>query len=334
MSEEIRVVQYGLGPIGAAIARLAHERRLRLVGAIDIDPAKVGRDTGDVIGLAEPTGVTVSADAAAVLAQTKPDVVLHTTSSSLEAVSSQLLECLRAGANVISTCEELSFPFGAATALARQLDQTAREHHARVLGTGVNPGFVMDSLPIMLTTACRAVRGIEITRVVDASARRLPLQRKIGAGLTVAEFRQLAAEKKIRHVGLAESLHMVAAAMGWQLDDYEETIEPVVAETDQRTEFLTVPAGHAAGVHQRAVGRVGGRQVLTLELKMYVGAKEPRDAVRIDGEPPLELVLPGGVHGDVATAAIVVNCVPRVLQAAPGLLTMKDLPPAHYWPPA
>ncbi len=127
---------------------------------------------------------------------------------------------------------------------------------------------------------------------------------------------------------------MVAAAMGWQLDDYEETIEPVVAETDQRTEFLTVPAGHAAGVHQRAVGRVGGRQVLTLELKMYVGAKEPRDAVRIDGEPPLELVLPGGVHGDVATAAIVVNCVPRVLQAAPGLLTMKDLPPAHYWPPA
>jgi 4-hydroxy-tetrahydrodipicolinate reductase len=333
MASEIRVVQYGLGPIGAGIARLARERAgVALVGAIDIDPEKVGRDAGEVIGAGQSLGVTVGSDARAVLAQARPDLVLHTTSSSLQAVKNQILDCVRAGANVISTCEELSFPFGDTAATAEEIDRAASEQGVTVLGAGVNPGFVMDALPIAFTAACRTIRSIAITRVVDASHRRLPLQRKIGAGMTAEEFREQAAAKKIRHVGLAESLQMVAAALGWQLDDWDEWIGPVIAEQEVRTQYLTVPAGQVAGVHQRANGRVGGREVVSLELRMYVGARDPQDGVTIDGEPPLKLVIPGGIHGDVATAAIVVNSIPRVLQSGAGLVTMKDLPLVHYWP--
>lgn len=327
MTRPTRVVQYGVGPIGSAIVRLLSVKRgVKIAGAIDIDKEKVGKDLGDVAGAPKPLGISISSDADEVLAKAKAEVVLHSTTSYLKEVSPQILKCVKAKSNVISTCEELAYPFETNKKIALQLDRFAKRNGVAVLGTGVNPGFVMDTLPIALTGACQNVTRISVSRIVDASKRRLPLQRKIGAGLSLEEFQRLVKERKVRHVGLEESIRMIASALGWKLDRVEETVEPVIAEADVQNLFLKVAKGKVAGVKQVGRGIVGSREAVTLDLQMYVGAKEPRDSVVIEGVPPIDMTIRGGIHGDLATAAIAVNSIPKVLKAKPGLLTMKDLP--------
>ncbi|MDI7275090.1 MAG: dihydrodipicolinate reductase [Anaerolineae bacterium] len=321
----VRVVQHGLGPIGRSVARLVTQRpSLALVGGLD--PAFVGRDLGEVIGLERRLGIEVSDDTDALLASTGVDIVLNCTGSSLSAVAEHLEPIIKSGVDVISTCEELACPSDSGP--ARALDALARAHGATVLGTGVNPGFAMDSLPIMLTAACQQVRRIQVLRVVDASQRREPLQRKVGAGRSLSEFEQLVAAGRVRHVGMLESVRAIARALGWRLDRTAESIEPVIAERAIVTPYLQVEPGQVAGVHQFGRGYRDGQEVITLELAMYVGAPESVDRIRIEGTPDLENEL-HGLHGDLATAAVVVNCIPQVLAARPGLLTMADLALPH-----
>jgi 4-hydroxy-tetrahydrodipicolinate reductase len=327
LTKPVKVVQYGVGPIGSAIVNLLLGKQgVKIVGAIDIDKEKAGKDLGDVAGASKPLGVSISSKADEVLAKAKPEVVLHSTGSYLNTVSPQILKCVKARSNVISTCEELACPFETNEKIALQLDRFAKRYGVTVLGTGVNPGFVMDTLPIVLTGACQGVTRINVTRIVDASKRRLPLQRKIGAGLSLEEFQSLVQERKVRHVGLEESIRMIASALGWKLDRVEETVEPVIAEVEVESQFLKVEEGRVAGVKQVGRGVVSGREAILLDLQIVVGAKDPRDSIVIEGVPPIEITIGGGIHGDLATAAIVVNSIPKILKAEPGLLTMKDLP--------
>jgi 2,4-diaminopentanoate dehydrogenase len=329
--KKIRVVQFGVGPIGASIVRLMRQKSdLEIVGAIDKDPAKAGHDLGEIVGAADaPWGVGVSADSGAVLE--KPvDVVVHTTSSYLASVTDQLLECLAAGCCVVSTCEELAYPFRKHPHLAAKLDSAAKDEGVALVGTGVNPGFVLDKLVLTLSAVCQRVDSARAVRVVDASKRRLPLQKKIGAGMTPEEFRAQVDAGVIKHHGLPESVAMVADGLGFEIEDIRETIEPVIAQEDIRTEFLEVRAGQVAGVHQIARGTGDGEERVFLELQMYVGAKEPADTIELKGEPNLSLIVPGGTHGDVATAAIAVNAIPAIVAAPAGLRTSRDLPLAYF----
>ena len=327
MTRKIRAVQYGCGPIGCSVAKLASQRRdIELVGAIDIDKDKVGKDLGEVVGLDKPLGVTISDDTDAVLSQTKPDIVLHTTSSWLKKVSEQLAGIIRAGINIVSTTEELSFPWRKEPGLAAEIDKLAKEHKVTVLATGINPGFLMDTWPLAMTAVCQEVKQVRVARIQDASPRRLPFQKKIGAGCTLEEFKKLVDTGTLRHVGLAESIAMIAAGLGWELDDIRDEIEPIVAESEVRSQYLTVKPGQAAGVKQIGRGLSGGREVITLDFQAYLGAKESYDAVYITGTPNMEVVIKGGTHGDIATAAMVVNATRRVVEAPPGLVTMKDMP--------
>lgn len=327
MPRKIRVVQYGCGPIGCSVAKLASQRRnIEIVGAIDIDKDKVGKDLGEVIGLDKRLGVAISDNAAAVLSQTKPDVVLHTTSSWLKKVYEQLIELIKANVNVVSTAEELSYPWWKGPKLAAEIDKLAKEHKVTVLATGINPGFLMDTWPLLMTAVCQEVKRIKVARIQDASIRRLPFQKKIGAGCTPAEFQKLVDAGTLRHVGLTESIAMIAAGLGWELDDIRDEIEPIMAKSEVRSQYLTVKPGQAAGVKQVGHGLKKGRELITLDFQAYLGAKESYDAVYITGTPNMEVVIKGGTHGDIATAAIVVNAVQRVLEAPPGLATMKDLP--------
>jgi len=327
LKKPIKVVQYGVGPIGSGVVKLLSVKQgVKIVGAIDIDKEKVGKDLADVAGTSKPLGIRISNDADEVLTKAKADVVLHSTASYLNVVSPQILKCVKAKSDVISTCEELAYPFETNEKIALQLDRSAKRYGVTVLGTGVNPGFVMDSLPIALTGACQSVTRVSVTRIVDASKRRLPLQRKIGAELSLEEFRRLVQERKVGHVGLEESIRMIASALGWKLDRIEEMVEPVIAEDYVESPYLKVEKGRVAGVKQLGRGIVGGREAITLDLQMYIGAKEPRDSVVIEGVPPIDMTIKGGLHGDLATAAVVVNSMPKVLKAEPGLLTMKDLP--------
>lgn len=323
----IRVVHSGLGPIGCEIVRtLLGKKNVSIVGAVDIDPGKIGRDLGEILGAGRSLGAVVSDDAAAVLRKSKPHVLTHTTLSSFRDVYEQLATAARAGVHVVSSTEELVYPQLRNPALAGKLDRIARRHGAAILGTGVNPGFVMDTLALVLTGVSRHVRSIRITRRVDASTRRMPLQRKVGAGMKPAEFRELVRQGRLGHIGLLESMYLVALGLGWKLDRHTEKIEPVVADTLQETEYFTVRPGEVAGIANTASGFCGGRRVIDLDLRMYIGAPDPMDSIEIDGDPPLTFTVAGGVPGDLATVAAVVNAIPRVLESSPGLKTMLDLP--------
>ena len=320
MKQTINVAQYGIGPIGAEIARLLLTKPwVRLVAAVDIDPSKIGRDVGEVIAWGKETGVKVTADL-----PSKVDVVCHSTGSRLRDVSGQLKDLLSRGSHVVSTCEELSFPLDAA--IREDLQQVARANNVTLLGTGVNPGFVMDKLPLTLTAVCQRVDEVRIIRIQNASTRREPLQRKVGAGMTPEEFRAAVDAGKIKHMGLRESLMLVGNGLGVEFESVsDERIEPIVAQREVVTQYLKVAPGQVAGVHQTIEGR--GKINVSLELRMYVGAEDvAADRVIVKGVPDVEMEVKGGIHGDRATAAMVVNSIPRVVSARPGVLTMDDIP--------
>ncbi len=329
----IRVLHFGLGPIGAAIARqIATRAGFKIVGAIDIDPAKAGKDLGEVAGLAARTGVKVRADAANALKASKPDVVVHCTSSSLERVMPQLETILNARIPAVSTTEELAYPMRTHSRQARRLDALAKKRKAAILATGVNPGFAMDALPIALTAVCERVDRIVVNRIQDARIRRLPFQQKIGAGLTPKQFLKKVDDGSVRHVGFTQSIAMIGDALGWTLDRITDDVKPRIADMMVASDLLAVDPGYVCGIIQDGVGYRKGEAVITLHLEAYLGAPESYDAVEIAGVPSLSMKFAGGIHGDIATAAIVVNSIPRILDAPPGLHTMRDLALPSFFP--
>ena len=328
----IRVLHVGLGPIGAAVVRQVSARKgLKIVGAVDIDAAKVGRDLGEVTGVGRKLNVKVMDDLRKAIKATKPDVAVLCTSSSLRKVVPQFEEVLKLKVPIVSTTEELAFPTSGNNRWARAIHRAALKGKAAVLGTGVNPGFTMDALPLALTAVCERVESVEIDRVQDARIRRLPFQQKIGAGLTRAQFQAKVDDTSVRHVGLAESISMIAHGLGWKLDRITDEIKPKIARESVSSEFLTVEAGQVCGIVQDGVGYRDGKPVITLHMEAYLGAPESYDAVRVKGLPNISSKISGGVHGDVATASMVVNSIPLVLRVDPGLHTMLDMPLPHFF---
>lgn len=326
-----KIIQVGLGPLGQKVVQYALQREgLDVVAAVDPAPDKVGKDVGEVCGL-QPLGIRVVKDLASALRVRKPDVAILTTTSDLKRVESQIAALAEAGLSIVSTCEELSFPWETNPLIARRIDRTCRQHGVACVGTGVNPGFLMDFLPSILTAVCQKVQKIKVERIQDASTRRVPFQQKIGAGLTLAEFRQKKQAGILRHVGLPESVRAIAHAMGWKLTRTTESLQPVVAQEPITCGYKAIQPGMTCGVEQVGRGYVGKDEVVTLHFRAAVGEPKTFDAVEIIGEPNLRSVIEGGVNGDIATCAIVLNAVRSIRKAEPGLKTMLDLPPVTYW---
>ena len=322
----IRVMPVGLGPIGAGIVRqIAGRKAFRLVGAVDIDLEKIGRDLGEVCEVGRRLRVPVSDQIGRTIRETKPDVAVLCTGSSLRSVESTFEAVLKQKVPIVSTTEELAYPVKANRATARRIDALAKRARVAVAGTGVNPGFAMDALPIALTAVCERVTSVEVDRIQDAGFRRQPFQQKIGAGLSPAEFRARVEAGDVRHVGLAESISMIADALGWKLDRITDDVRPKIASATVSSQFLSVARGQAAGLIQDGVGYRKGEAVITLHMEAYLGAPESYDAVRIAGSPPIDMRIEGGLHGDIATASMVVNAIPAVIDADPGLQTMRNL---------
>ncbi len=300
-----RILQIGLGPLGRRLAADAVERGIaETIAGIDPDP-------GASHGVPFPVWRTL----AEVERPERFDVAIVSTVSDLARCAPTLRPLLERGMAVVSTCEELSFPWLRHRELAAELDAIARKGGGRLLGTGVNPGFLMDTVPVFVTAVCKRVRRIEVHRIQDATSRRIPFQRKIGAGLTPAEFERKAGEGTLRHVGLGESLHFISHYTGLAIDDWSETLEPVMGD-----------GGLAAGVRQVARGTRGGQSVIELVFVAAMGQADPHDRVIVDAEPPVDVVFRGGVHGDLATSAVVMSAIDRLCAAAPGLHTMATIP--------
>lgn len=328
----IQVLQIGMGPLGLKIANYINQRSnvVNTVAAIDLNPALVGKSLKE-FDQSLPADVVVESDINQVLTRFRPDVALLTTVSDMDRISPQIEAIVAHGIPVVSTCEELSFPWDTAPELAEKIDLAAKQNNVAVVGTGVNPGFLMDALPSFLTSVCQQVESVSVRRFQDASFRRLPFQKKIGAGLSLSEFEERKANGSLRHVGLTESIQFIAKQMGWELDKVEDIISPVIAQENIQTDHLKVPQGYARGVHQMGRGWVDGQQRITLEFKAAIKEAASFDEIVIKGQPNIKSIIEGGVNGDVATCAIAINAVKSILSAAPGLHTMSSIPHTSYF---
>ena len=321
-----RVALVGLGPIGVAVGSALVDRPgIEFLGAADPAPAIAGRPLTEV--LAGAPGLTIDSSAQELYARSagtrgRNDVVLLCTGSRLEAVIGQIEEAVDAGMHVVSTCEELAFPDLKHAVLGHRIDRKAKERGVAVLGTGVNPGLVMDRLALAAAAACVRVDSVSVTRIVDAAKRRGPLRAKVGAGLTRQEFSEGVAQKKLGHVGLSESAAIIAMGLGLPIHEITETIEPIIAER----ETDGIAAGRVLGLHQIALVQAGDEPKVVLDLTMAVGVSEPADSIEITGDPPVHLKVSGGFHGDRATVGCVVNAIPFVVVSSPGLHKVVTLP--------
>ena len=328
-TNKTRVVFYGVGAVGSLIAKFLLEKEgVEVVGAVDIAKDKFGKDLSEVLGLNRKLGVKVSDNVDSALSKVKADIAVHATSSFFKDTYPQIASIVKHDVNVVSTCEELTYPYFTEPELAMELNALAKKHNVTVLGTGINPGFLMDTLVITLTAVCQKIEKIKAVRVMNAATRRLPFQKKIGAGLTVEEFKRRIESRQITgHVGLKQSVAMIADALKWNLDKITtENVEPVIAKKPVESATIKVRTGEVAGLRQKAKGIMKNKEVIVLDFQAYIGEEEEYDAVTIEGVPNVRQRIQPCIHGDKGTVAMIVNSIPKVINAPAGLLTMKDLP--------
>lgn len=322
----IKVVHIGVGPLGQKVVNYARERKgIEIVGAVDLDPQKAGRELGELCG-SESLDINVKKSLEEVLNERDPNVAVVTTLSSLKKIEDQLVEIAEAGLDIVSTCEELSYPWKTQPEVARRIDEACKENNVSCLGTGVNPGFLMDYLPSVLSSVCQQVEKVTVSRVQDASLRRIPFQQKIGAGLTDKQFKEKEQNGSLRHVGLPESVYMIARAMNWELDKVEESLQPVRAKKNISSGYTNIQKDNPSGVEQIGRGFIDGEEKITLHFRAAVGEEKSYDKVDIEGTPSFSSEIEGGINGDTATSAITVNAVASVKEASSGLKTMLDVP--------
>ncbi len=317
-STSVKVMVFGLGYIGRMVVEAIQNenpfwnKKLELVGAVDIVP--------ESRQWAEKKGVKAFQSLNDLLEKVRPDVCIHTTASTMAIVVAQLKELIEAKVPVVSSTEELFFPWVENPQIAADLDGACKRNGVAVMGTGVNPGFVMDVLPAIATQAVHTVDKIRVERVVDASTRRPPLQKKIGAGLDEHTFRTYVETRRIGPLGLIESLDYLASHLGWKLTKRSQKIDPILAPKAMKTQIVSIKKGDVCGLHHRAWAEMDRRNVIELDLKISLNAERPGDHIMIQGNPPLSIWIEGGTPGDPATVAALVRGIPTVLQAKPGIV--------------
>lgn len=321
-----RIMQVGLGPLGIRVCQMAENRSAEeIVSAADIDPDLSGKFLARHCGI-DDTGVRITANLGEAVEHGQPDVAILTTVSDMTRIAPQILEILEFGIPVVTTCEELCYPWETNPELAKTIDRAAQEAGVAVLGTGINPGFLMDTLPAQLSALCSQVDYVEVRRFQDAQYRRLPFQVKIGAGLDTDAFNKKVDDGTLRHVGLTESMHFIAHQLGWKLTRTEDLITPVIAHHTIETEDMTIDPGFAAGVRQEGNGYVDDQLRIKLVFQAAVGEPESYDEIVLKGEPDITSRIEGGINGDIGTCAITLNAARAILHAKPGLRTMADMP--------
>jgi 4-hydroxy-tetrahydrodipicolinate reductase len=326
--KRIKVIIYGCGVMGRNVAEaLCHKKSFEIVGAVDIDPKLEGKDLGETLNTPRALGITIENEANSLFSRVDADAVVLTTTSHLKSALPQIAQCAEAGLDVISTCEELSFPWKRSPELAQDIDAIAKDNGVTVVGTGINPGYLMDSLPLVLTAPCLRVDSIKVTRMMNSARRRIPFQTKVGTSMTPEEFKTKIEDHVITgHVGLLESINMIASGLGWELDRAVELPpEAVITPTPVETGLGTVNPGNVIGLKSFAFAEISGKKVITLEFYAYAGVEEEFDEVIIEGIPKIHEKIIGGVHGDTGTVAMTINTIPKAVEAPAGLKVMKDI---------
>ncbi|WP_029074839.1 hypothetical protein [Kaistia adipata] len=337
--ERRQIIIFGLGAMGRKIATLVLKRGYVIAGAIDFNPQSVGKTLSELLGPDAPAcDVRVSNDAEAVLASIRHGVVLQATASFLASVEPAIQQCAAHGHDVISIAEEMSCPSAADPAAALRLDEAARRHGVRIMGTGVNPGFAMDMLVLALTVPCGHVSHIRAVRRNSLSAFGPTVLTSQGVGLSPEAFEAAVADGSVvGHVGFLQSVALIARHLNWTIDRLEETRAPILATARRETPHVTVEPGQVAGCVHCITAFSDGREVLRLEHPQQICPEteglQTSDEIVITGDQVIRMTITPEIKGGDGTAAAAVNAIEYLSAAQPGLLAVTDLPvnsPRHF----
>ena len=323
----ITILQIGFGPLGIQIGKyIAEKKTIKTIAVVDVNPNLKGNSLQSIdVKLSKDITISGSIKEALHKLKEKPQVAIITTVSSLEKLIPQVKEVAEFGIPVISTCEELSYPWKLQPQLSKELDAICKKNQIACIGTGINPGFVMDYLPSVFSSVCKNIEHVNVERIQDATPRRIPFQKKIGAGLDLIAFKEKEETGTLRHVGLRESVYLLANSLGLELDSVSESLNPVIADHKVSSSAITVKKGDARGVEQISHGYVNGVCKISMHFIAAIGEPRSYDKITIKGTPNFTSLIEGGLNGDITTCAITINCVQSVLKAQPGLQTMADI---------
>lgn len=332
--ENIKVILWGLGAVGTGIGKmLISKKGIEIVGAIDKDPSKLGKDLGQVLKF-ENLGILVSDDVDTFMNETKADIVILAIDSLVKNVYPALKRVVESGKNCITIAEEMAYPYIVEKELSEELDKLAKENNVTILGTGVNLGFGLEALIITLSAACRSVESIRAERINDLSSSGLTVMQGQGVGTTLEEFdAEIKKGTIIGHVGSTHSIPMIAKALGLDYDEIIETHDPIISNTHRETPCVKVEPGMVAGCNHIAIATKNGKAIITLEHLQQIHpeaeAVDTGDYIFIKGNEDLNVAIKHETTGGIGTMAMAVNMIPQVIASKAGLKTMIDLPVPH-----
>lgn len=333
-----KVAVWGTGSMGKGIIELVLKKKnLQLVGVLARRKEKEGMDVGEFLGFDKKMGIAIDTCAESFFNREKPDILLHATCSRTREAFPEIENALNHGVNVITLAEEMSFPWYKEPELANKLDQLAKSKGLKILGTGVNPGFVLDLLLITLTGVCHEVKKVHGKRVNDLSPYGPSVMSTQGVGTTLEEFnRGLVDGSIVGHFGFPESICLISKALDWKIDKIEEEREPIISKVYRETAHVKIQPGMVAGCRHIARGYVNGEVKIYLEhpqqVHPHLEGVETGDYLMIEGTPSINFINKPEIPGGIATIALAVNMIPSVIKGSPGILTMPDLPAPYALP--
>ena len=335
MNKKVRVILWGLGSMGSMMAKSLIKRDgIEIVGAIAVRKKKAGKDLGELLNFGEYLGIQVTNDAKSLFETTKADILLLSTTSFVKQVYHQIKLALENKINVITIAEEMYNPWVKNLKLAEEIDNLAKINNVTVLGTGINPGFVLDTLILTLTGICLEVNKIKASRINDLSPYGPTVMRTQGVGTTIEEFEKGISDGTIvGHIGFLESVSTISKYLGWELDEIKQTREPIISNVLRETSHIKVKPGMVAGCNHIAYGIKNNKTIITLEHPQQILPElegiNTGDYINIKGIPEVNLSIKPEIQGGVGTVAIAINMIPHVINSESGLKSMMDMPFCH-----
>jgi len=332
--KNINVVIWGFGAMGKGMAEmLLTKKGVTITGVCDLHPDLVDKPLYEVLDVkkTEQNQCVIRKDIEELLNKDQCDLVLLATDSFTSKAFPKMKRILEKGINVISTAEEMAYPKAQEPELSKELDRLAKEHGATVLGTGINPGFIMDLLVVALTGVMSDVTHIEANRVNSLSPFGPAVMEEQGVGITKEEFDEGVKNQTLAgHVGFSESVHMIADAIGVKVDEFRQQMKPIVSTIDRKSKYGYVKAGNVAGVNMTGQGLVDGQVFIDMkhpqQIEPEMEGTSTGDYINIKGTPEVHMAITPEIDGGIGTIAMCVNMIPHVINAKPGLKTMLDLP--------
>ena len=321
--DNIRVAVWGFGAMGGGIAKVLLEKKgVEITGVCDIHPARVGKSIFELLGVerGERRDVVVCDDINRVAARGAADICVIATDSFTKKVFPKIKLVVENGINVICTAEEMSYPKANQPELAEEMDKLAKANGVSILGTGINPGLMMDLLAVCLSGCMTDVQSVQCRRVNSLSP----------FGPAVMEEQGVEDGSLAGHVGFAESVGMIAEALGWKVDKFEQQMKPIVTTVDRKSPYGFAKAGDVAGVNMTGQGYVNGELKIDMihpqQIEPEMEGTHTGDYIVLKGTPNVSMAINPEVDGGIGTIAMMVNMIPHVINARPGLKTMLDLP--------